>query len=1612
MRQMRLLEVGDDFIDRDRYIIQLSETASVGMNIAGAVEVQSYANSAWISMVLHKWEPSEIKGASAKAALLTVAGGAMVASNIMGLTHIQKTNKVNIQLDDIDVALKVIQNSGKQDIYLKLNKESARQHNIKTHVLWLEDYDDEETPAKDKCFELQTHGVARRVVDETEIFGAVFIDEAKYEAACLELQIPAEPGRYRVTNIGRSFGKAGILAAITQDFKWTTITEVTHTERTSCMLKATGAPPKALAFRYDANKNPIRMKVFACNDVAEQQCSDAGVDVPTSKEDGTRPGPKSKHDRGNGNGGNGGNGGHGGGGGNNSGGNAGNGDRIPKKPSRRQQSKNERKRTFDDSLGKAKKLAEKRARERAAQQTQSEPASPKESVSAYSDAVSQQASLFGFAAPAASSRASASTVPAHTIPAPPQEAPPPAPHQGESPPAALRTTATHPSNLPPTQPKQQQKHMTPDSMMGIRPGTRVSIMRPPQPRGSEKPPMINFLQTATNQWTHTSWDSKEGKALNGQQGTVRDPATDDKNQPTDHWYVELDMPELKGYMVIFPASSLLVLSPPGSRPQPNSHLRAYNLSHTGAGGSEPPPDNKRERIDPTGSMKTEEYESNLASPEKTRPRRRAQSRSPQQSKAAALLTLVSMFEVTKSEKAPSMSEFCMDTTPDTFCAVAHSGCMEWDDTCGFPGEGPDMTFTWWNVNGISKKIDAISNLAGQGALFCCETHCTPRWKTEYTRHLIAQQEELLVLFPQQALGSQRINEARSNLDDGVHAGVAAISSINEVCEAIPPDIHGLQQEILNGRIAGYNFFLQDEDGREVPVLFIVVYGYTGVHQSSDELLNMAESWAQMLPPHSACFIGGDFNEDMHTSDTLKRWSDMNAPGAELYDLAVAWGDIRPTNIRTEAQHGNGRRIDMVWTTPAGLNLVTDFSLGSFTASDHRPLSVTLSTERIQQTGGVRWRPRELPEPLNRRQEANPGRYLHPITPEEVQEAKVWRQTEWEQLFETARDQLKPKPVRRRALSTLFDIFGERWLWHAARRGGKIWSPKYYRGSWPLDVIQKPITRRHISGIDSQALENFHVRGRQYDKAMAKLQTTLHLQDDDERLNATWRNTANCVKKTMHRQLAELSETRQQALSQLVRPLKETVKEIKDKLANIRKHFNVRIRTLQLKSWREFTETSKVWEWIKPSWQSGQRTVPIMEVDGRLTTNFREITKAIIKCWGGIFAAKEIRYPMVAEMLLNAYPVTGNPPNFVEVSPTNLKRTLKRMKGCKGPDGWKISDLKKCQPGFDQLAELYKLMQEIHIVPHSFLQGDISLLEKGDKTVKKKKPEEHRPITVVSSLWRLYSSNRLEHVAFPLIELIARSLSVRGCRQGASTKDVTLLLSHLFEWARINEKLDRLSVVLYDLRKAFDSTPMNPDPNSPAHMGWEFLKKAGFDEDIRLTMMDMYANFERRYKVGGFLSEPVHYARDPTGCILQGCALSMFFMNVLTILNFTVEYRGLPEHAVRECFGEIVEMGVIPNNPNALDQLVSRICRVPNPEADVILQGYLDDMSRATTCPTEQLRGHECSQICTLGTGQEYNGIKCQKHRTSRPQATKDSTWTAGNNAYAGCVQGQVSWRDH
>ena len=184
--------------------------------------------------------------------------------------------------------------------------------------------------------------------------------------------------------------------------------------------------------------------------------------------------------------------------------------------------------------------------------------------------------------------------------------------------------------------------------------------------------------------------------------------------------------------------------------------------------------------------------------------------------------------------------------------------------------------------------------------------------------------------------------------------------------------------------------------------------------------------------------------------------------------------------------------------------------------------------------------------------------------------------------------------------------------------------------------------------------------------------------------------------------------------------------------------------------------------------------------------------------------------------------------------------------------------------FSDLAKIYNKVEEIGCWPQQLMEAFTSLIPK-DETVQDIRPIDFRPITVLSSIYRLYAKARFSSLLQWQEQWVTES--VFGCRPGHSADNMAFQISMDLESEGFSD-YQHIAGVSYDCRKAFDLIPIE--------IAMETMRIRGCHPKILRSVKGLYNGLRRVFRLHGAAGE---WWSSSNG-LVQGDPISMVMLHSL------------------------------------------------------------------------------------------------------------------------------------
>ena len=295
-----------------------------------------------------------------------------------------------------------------------------------------------------------------------------------------------------------------------------------------------------------------------------------------------------------------------------------------------------------------------------------------------------------------------------------------------------------------------------------------------------------------------------------------------------------------------------------------------------------------------------------------------------------------------------------------------------------------------------------------------------------------------------------------------------------------------------------------------------------------------------------------------------------------------------------------------------------------------------------------------------------------------------------------------------------------------------------------------------------------------------------------------------------------------------------------------------------------------YQWLRGD--QGSKCGLLRRSNGELTGNAQQVMGIMHEKWMPTFQRyKDAPEPdpdaffSEYENEVNHLAASTSPMTLSRIEAADLECNIAKMSSEKatGLDGWSVCDLKALpKTCIAQLATLLGTVETIGKWPHALSKARVTLIPKSSGSTD---PGQQRPITVTSTIYRLWASTRLNHCA----EWHADYLPwyMHGFCKGRSVED------GIWQATMRIEEAEAKAIPLFgfsmDIAKAFDSVPHS--------IMFQLAERVGLPSPIIAGLKAMYKALGRRFKFGILGYGPEWKS---TNGVLQGCPISVWLLSLL------------------------------------------------------------------------------------------------------------------------------------
>ena len=300
-------------------------------------------------------------------------------------------------------------------------------------------------------------------------------------------------------------------------------------------------------------------------------------------------------------------------------------------------------------------------------------------------------------------------------------------------------------------------------------------------------------------------------------------------------------------------------------------------------------------------------------------------------------------------------------------------------------------------------------------------------------------------------------------------------------------------------------------------------------------------------------------------------------------------------------------------------------------------------------------------------------------------------------------------------------------------------------------------------------------------------------------------------------------------------------------------------------------------------KAASKPVKVSTVDNQLTANIHDRLSSISKVWKEIYSQHSFGEPSLR--------------SFMEEYGSTMKRSVVKLVPIQSTAVIKALDqMSNSSPGLDQVSVLelktalrwspqllHALVQMLDTIesnarwPKTLAKGVVAFIPK-DPDNPQPKADEFRPITILSTLYRLWSAFRHSELAdqwFPHW----RHTSSYGGKKSRSADQLALDVCMQIEKAIQDGKF--AAGLSFDLQKCFDTVPYM--------LALDVFAARGADLRVVASMKSFYLAHQKHFRLDGHHT----HSFQPSCGIVQGCPLSMLLLTSLVTCWSEKSFSNIP-----------------------------------------------------------------------------------------------------------------------
>ena len=660
-------------------------------------------------------------------------------------------------------------------------------------------------------------------------------------------------------------------------------------------------------------------------------------------------------------------------------------------------------------------------------------------------------------------------------------------------------------------------------------------------------------------------------------------------------------------------------------------------------------------------------------------------------------------------------------------------------------------------------------------------------------------------------------------------------------------------------------------------MIYVLYGQAGARweqAKKDELENMLADVSKDIQTRGsvpACIVG-DLNVQVQESRLLQKLLDSKI----LFDaqqLGTSTEQAKPTSHK-----GSGSRIDFVLANHFAAGFLKSYNVvPGILPQDHSEVRVKMDLSIGHQTRYVVHQPNNHHNPQYDRPPPDYNPSPRTSCPEVV---SCLAQNKIDQAFRRWCDHAQ------KFLHKIPQTTGNGITYNAGTHRGQVRFQKQCIFPKQKDAHTLNLKSRRIAA------------------ALGRIQELQRSTHHGQQSDNTWKKVAKVLPDLPAPQKQELQQILQDRFSQNSLNTSEVLLRTCLKLSQSED------KTQGLKAWKARMAHSEkyAYQWLRSKDTNADETMRL--ADGTFTADTQQQLNAAHAAWMPLFQKfatklpdlptfEEHFVPFMKSSQMSLSPLAG--PELVDV--------LSRSKNsAPSLDGWAPQSLIALSLWFpdifNDLAAILNWIEEHSIWPKALCQAYASLIPKSGMSTAPS-PLEFRPISVLSSIYRLWAKARFAH-SLPWQELWSPS-QVWGCRQHRGAETLCLQLALHMEQSAV-EQQSAAGGIAFDFAKCFDQIPFQ--------LLFRALEVRGMDNRIINPLKSMYDSLHRVFRLRGSCG-PWWIAKNG---LLQGCPLSMIASNSVVSTVLEVAQVKCPEVIGRTYADDISATCIAPST----DELVRSI----------------------------------------------------------------------------------------